>query len=82
MTKTRLGKGIPVMTITVRAAWDPEAKVWYVEHSDLQGLHLEADSPLELYDRLPGAIDDLLEGSGEREVTFEFVAPGRVKIAT
>jgi hypothetical protein len=30
---------------------------------------------------LPGAIEDLLEGGGEREVSFEFITPGRVKIA-
>ena len=43
-----------------------------------------------LYVKLPGAIEDLLEGSGEREVSYEFTAPdhpnykdipGRVKIA-
>jgi len=68
-------------TITVRAAWDPEAKVWYIEHSSLPGLHIEAETPLELYDKLPGAIEDLLEGGGEQEVSFEFIAPGRVKIA-
>jgi hypothetical protein len=68
-------------TITVKAAWDPEATVWYIEHSNLPGLHIEAGTPLELYDKLPGAIEDLLEGSGEREVSFEFTATGRVKIA-
>jgi hypothetical protein len=67
--------------ITVRAAWDDEAGVWYIEHSSLPGLHLEAATPIELYDKLPGAIEDLLEGSGEREVAFEFITPGRVKIA-
>jgi predicted RNase H-like HicB family nuclease len=67
--------------ITVRAAWDPEAGVWYIEHSDLSGLHIEGATPLELYDKLPGAIEDLLEGSGQQEVSFEFIAPGRVNIA-
>jgi predicted RNase H-like HicB family nuclease len=67
--------------VTVKAAWDDEAGVWYVEHSSLPGLHIEAETPLELYDKLPGAIEDLLEGSGEQEVLFEFITPGRVKIA-
>jgi len=58
------------MTITVKAAWDPEALVWYIEHSSLPGLHIEAETPLELYEKLPGAIEDLLEGSGEREVSL------------
>jgi hypothetical protein len=50
-----------LMTITVKAAWDPDAEVWYIEHSSLPGLHIEADTPLKLYDKLPGAIEDLLE---------------------
>ena len=53
------------MTITVKAAWDPEAAIWYIEHSNLPGLHIEAETPLALYDKLPGAIEDLLEGCGE-----------------
>jgi hypothetical protein len=68
-------------SITVKAAWDAEAEVWYIEHSDLPGLHIEAETPIALYDKLPGAIEDLLEGSGTREVSFEFIAPGHVKIA-
>jgi hypothetical protein len=75
------GQRATMTTITVKAAWDPEATVWYIEHSNLPGLHIEAGTPLELYDKLPGAIEDLLEGSGEREVSFEFTATGRVKIA-
>jgi hypothetical protein len=27
--------------IAVKAAWDPEARVWYIEHSTLQGLHMK-----------------------------------------
>ena len=53
----------------------------FIEHSELPGLHIEADTPIALYEKLPGAIEDLLEGSGTREVTFEFIAPGHVKIA-
>ena len=75
------GQRATMTTITVKAACDPEATVWYIEHSNLPGLHIEAGTPLELYDKLPGAIEDLLEGSGEREVSFEFTATGRVKIA-
>ena len=58
-------------TITIKAAWDDEAQVWYVKESSLPGLHIEADTPVELYSKLPGAIEDLLEGSGEREVSFD-----------
>jgi predicted RNase H-like HicB family nuclease len=67
-------------TITVKAEWDDEAHVWYVKESDLPGLHIEADTPDELYSKLPGAIEDLLEGSGEREVLFDLTTHGRVTI--
>jgi predicted RNase H-like HicB family nuclease len=70
-----------VKPLVVKAAWDGEAKVWYIEHSSLPGLHLEAETPIELYNKLPGAIEDLLEGNGEQEVSFELIAPGRVNIA-
>jgi hypothetical protein len=49
------------MTITVRAAWDADAEVWYVEHSNLPGLHIEADTLQDFCGKLPGAIADLLE---------------------
>ena len=67
-------------TVTVKASWDDEAQVWYVKESSLPGLHLEADTPVELYAKLPGAIEDLLEGSAAQEVVFDFVTTGRVKI--
>ena len=60
--------------ITVKAAWDAQAEVWYIEHSDLPGLHIEAETPIALYEKLPGAIEDLLEGSGTREISFESIA--------
>ena len=60
---------LQMMIIKVRAEWDPEAKVWYVEDSNVLGLHIEAETREKLYEKLPGAIEDLL-GSGEREVEF------------
>jgi hypothetical protein len=47
----------------------------------LAGLHIEAETPVELYGKLSCAIEDLLEGSGEREVSFDLITPGRVTIA-
>jgi hypothetical protein len=72
--------------LKVSAGWDPEAGVWYIAASNLPGLHLEGATPQELYNQLPGAIEDLLEGSGQREVSFDFITPveimpGRVRIA-
>jgi hypothetical protein len=66
--------------IIVKATWDPEAEVWYTEHSTLPGLHLDAETIDGLQAKLPGAIEDLLEGTGEQEVSFELVTPGHVKI--
>jgi len=82
----RKRKGLAAI-LTVSAAWDPEAGVWYIASSDLPGLHLEGATAQELYEQLPGAIEDLLEGSGQQEVLFKFITPdrefdpGRVKIA-
>ena len=50
-----------VDTISVRAEWDPEARVWYLAETSLPGLNAEAESVEELVDILPGMIQDLLE---------------------
>ena len=48
--------------IVVRAAYDPDAKVWSVEDSaPLNGLNIEAATIDELRDKLPAAVIDLLE---------------------
>src|SRR5688572_15011503 len=44
----------------VRVAWDDEAKVWYVEKSDIDGLATEADTLEELRRKVPIIIQDLL----------------------
>jgi hypothetical protein len=53
--------------IVVKAAYDADAGVWWVEGGDIEGLNLEADSLEELLHKLPGAITDLLEASGDDE---------------
>lgn len=76
--------------IVVKAARDADAGVWFVESSDVAGLHLEAPSLEELADKLPGAILDLLEAGGELaddgeacDVPVELIAHAstRVRIA-
>lgn len=58
--------------IVVRATFDPEARVWTTESPDLHGLRLEDESLERLLDRIPGAVQDLLEGcDGEGDQTFE-----------
>jgi hypothetical protein len=60
---------LPFITVTV--AWDPEAKVWYTQHSELPRLKLEADTIDELRDKLPAAIEDLTG----KQIPFELINP-------
>ena len=63
--------------VIVKAAYDPEAEVWYVEDSDLHGVNAWASTLEELRAKLPAVIRDLLdEAQGRRR---EGCAPG-VKI--
>jgi predicted RNase H-like HicB family nuclease len=57
--------------IVVRATWDPEARVWVAESSDVPGLVTEADTIPALEAKLPNLIRDLLE-TDEGESTIEF----------
>ena len=52
--------------IVVKARRDPEAKVWFVESSDLPGLNVEADTLEQLEQQLSLAVADLIsEGNLE-----------------
>jgi hypothetical protein len=60
--------------VTVKAAHDPDAGVWYVEESDLFGLNAEADTLEGLVQKLPAVMSDLLEPNGtDTEVPIELV---------
>jgi predicted RNase H-like HicB family nuclease len=70
--------------IVVRAGYDDDAKVWHVEHSDLQGVHVEGDTLDELRDKLPNVVRDLIEENGESltdDITIEIVAHTSTRIA-
>lgn len=45
----------------IRAAWDDEAQVWYVEESDIPGLATEGETLDRLRQRIRDIIPDLLE---------------------
>jgi predicted RNase H-like HicB family nuclease len=87
----RLGDDLPNLGkpmrryAVVRVAWDDEAKVWYVEESDISGLAAEADSVEELRRKVPVIIQDLLEDETDRpdEIEIDFIAYAhdRVRIA-
>ena len=50
--------------IIVKAAYDSEAAVWYTQSSDVHGLRIEAPTLDVLVERVPGAVQDLLECEG------------------
>jgi predicted RNase H-like HicB family nuclease len=62
--------------IVVRAAWDDEAKVWYVQDCDIPGVATEAATVEELRRKVPIIIQDLLEDEAERpsELEIDFIA--------
>jgi len=63
----------------VKAAHDDEAGVWYVEHSDVAGLHVEGGA-FEVFCRnVAGAATDLLEGDGAGEIHIEIIAHASVR---
>ena len=68
----------------VRVAWDEEAKVWYVEDSDIPGLAAEAETLEELRRKVPVIIQDLLEDETDRpdEIEIDFIAYAHDRVRT
>lgn len=50
--------------VEVKAAFDDEAQVWFIEDSTLPGLAGEADTIEALAARLPDMVVDLIEANG------------------
>lgn len=68
---------IRMSLIVVKAAFDDDAGVWFVESSDLAGLNAEAASVEELVRKVEVAAADLLEETGasfDLDVPIELVA--------
>ncbi len=66
--------------IIIHAEWDAEAGCWVAEAQNLPGLATGAKTLDELFRKLPGMIQDLLEdedGGSDIEVPFELVARGQ-----
>jgi Domain of unknown function (DUF1902) len=62
--------------ITINAEWDPEASVWVATSEDIQGLVMEDATIERLVERLPGVLEDLIEGNhpelgGLTDIPFE-----------
>lgn len=47
--------------VVVTAAYDDEAKVWYIEKSNVPGLRTEAATLEALREKLPGLVEDLIQ---------------------
>ena len=66
--------------ITVKAEWDPEAKVWVASSDDVPGLITEAETVEALAEKLSVMIPELLEangtlaGSAARELPISLIA--------
>jgi hypothetical protein len=62
----------------VKAAHDDEAGAWYVEHSDVDGLHVEGDTFEAFRHNVASAVGDLLKGEGG-EVQIEIIAHASIR---
>ena len=79
---------MPSQTVTVRAVWDDEAKVWVAESDDVPGLVAEASQREELVQKLSVLIPELLElneSSVDRtkpvEVVLQFSGEERIVLS-
>ena len=64
----------------VKATFDEDARVWYVESSDIEGLHVEGDTFEAFRRNVADAAADLLEGGPElAEVHIEIIAHASVR---
>ncbi|MGH7024026.1 MAG: DUF1902 domain-containing protein [Caulobacteraceae bacterium] len=69
--------------IVVKANFDAEAGVWYTESSDVHGLRIEAPTLDALVERIPGAVQDLLEDETDaafHEIPIEVIAHASTRV--
>ena len=63
--------------LNVHVAYDAEASVWYVSHSDVHGLRVEAPDMERMIERVSGALRDLLDdrdGPDGLDIPVEVIA--------
>jgi predicted RNase H-like HicB family nuclease len=63
----------------LKAAFDEDAGVWYVETSDIEGLHVEGDTFETFRRNVAEAAADLIEGAGAEDVHIEIIAHASVR---
>jgi hypothetical protein len=64
------------LPINIIAEWDPEASVWVATSDDVHGLAVESPTLERLAGRLPGILEDLIEGNhpelaGLKDIPFK-----------
>jgi hypothetical protein len=70
--------------VVVKVNFDADAEVWYTESSDVYGLRIEAATFDALLSRIPGAVQDLLEGDnnpGSHEMPIEALVHASICIS-
>jgi predicted RNase H-like HicB family nuclease len=70
--------------VVVRAKYDDNAKVWYVENSDLFGVHAEGATFDELCGKLPNVVRERVEansGSLTGDILIEIIAHASARVA-
>jgi hypothetical protein len=68
----------------VRAAWDDEAQVWYVEESDIAGLATESETLDGLRQRIRDILPDLLHGIEDvpDQIEIDLIAHAHERVQT
>jgi predicted RNase H-like HicB family nuclease len=74
-----LNRGPLMRVAVVKATFDEDAGVWYVESSDIEGLHVEGDTFETFRRNVADAAADLLEGDGTAEVHIEIIAHASIR---
>lgn len=70
--------------VIIRASWDNETALWFIEWSDIVGLFAEAPTLEELYQRIRDIIPDLLEASDDKpeELEIDLIAHKHERVKT
>ena len=65
----------------VKAAYDDDAGVWFVEHADVEGLHVEGETFEAFCQNVADATGDLLSGQGDgsEEIHIEIFAHASIR---
>ena len=69
-----LNRGLMRVAV-VKATFDEDAGVWYVESSDIEGLHVEGET----FEAFRRNVADVLEGDGAAEAHIEIIAHASIR---